>query len=36
MAATCIGASTPDDARAAVLEICRKAGARTVTKGKSP
>lgn len=27
--------STPDDARAAVLEICRKAGARTVTKGKS-
>ena len=27
--------STADDARAAVLEICRKAGARTVTKGKS-
>ncbi|WP_431266788.1 LutB/LldF family L-lactate oxidation iron-sulfur protein [Dankookia sp. P2] len=27
--------STPDDARAAVLEICRKAGAKTVTKGKS-
>ena len=27
--------STPDDARAVVLEICRKAGARTVTKGKS-
>ena len=27
--------STADDARAAVLEICRKAGAKTVTKGKS-
>ena len=27
--------STADDARAAVLEICREAGARTVTKGKS-
>jgi L-lactate dehydrogenase complex protein LldF len=27
--------STADDARAAVLEICRKAEARTVTKGKS-
>jgi L-lactate dehydrogenase complex protein LldF len=27
--------STAEDARAAVLEICRKAGARTVTKGKS-
>ena len=27
--------STPDDARARVLEICRAAGARTVTKGKS-
>jgi L-lactate dehydrogenase complex protein LldF len=27
--------STPDDARAAVLKICRDAGARTVTKGKS-
>src|SRR3954447_22413817 len=27
--------STPDDARAVVLEICRKAGAKTVTKGKS-
>ncbi len=27
--------STADEARAAVLEICRKAGARTVTKGKS-
>jgi L-lactate dehydrogenase complex protein LldF len=27
--------STADDARAAVLEICRRAGARTVTKGKS-
>jgi L-lactate dehydrogenase complex protein LldF len=27
--------STPDDARAAVLRICRAAGARTVTKGKS-
>src|SRR3978361_1876817 len=27
--------STPDDARAAVLAICQKAGARTVTKGKS-
>ncbi len=27
--------STADDARATVLEICRKAGARTVTKGKS-
>ncbi len=27
--------STADDARGAVLEICRKAGARTVTKGKS-
>jgi L-lactate dehydrogenase complex protein LldF len=27
--------STADDARAAVLDICRKAGARTVTKGKS-
>jgi L-lactate dehydrogenase complex protein LldF len=26
---------TADDARAAVLAICRKAGARTVTKGKS-
>ncbi|PHK93165.1 (Fe-S)-binding protein [Pseudoroseomonas rhizosphaerae] len=26
---------TADEARAAVLEICRKAGARTVTKGKS-
>lgn len=26
---------TAEDARAAVLEICRKAGARTVTKGKS-
>ncbi len=28
-------ASTPEEARAAVLEICRNAGARTVTKGKS-
>jgi L-lactate dehydrogenase complex protein LldF len=28
-------ASTADDARAAVLDICQKAGARTVTKGKS-
>ena len=27
--------ATADDARAAVLEICRRAGARTVTKGKS-
>ena len=27
--------STADDARATVLDICRKAGARTVTKGKS-
>ena len=27
--------STPDEARAEVLEICRRAGARTVTKGKS-
>jgi len=27
--------STADEARAAVLDICRKAGARTVTKGKS-
>jgi L-lactate dehydrogenase complex protein LldF len=27
--------ATADDARAAVLDICRKAGARTVTKGKS-
>ncbi len=27
--------STPDEARAAVLEICQRAGARTVTKGKS-
>ncbi len=27
--------STADEARAAVLAICRKAGARTVTKGKS-
>jgi L-lactate dehydrogenase complex protein LldF len=27
--------STADDARAAVLRICRAAGARTVTKGKS-
>jgi L-lactate dehydrogenase complex protein LldF len=27
--------STADEARAAVLEICRKANARTVTKGKS-
>jgi L-lactate dehydrogenase complex protein LldF len=27
--------STADDARAAVLGICQKAGARTVTKGKS-
>jgi L-lactate dehydrogenase complex protein LldF len=27
--------STADDARAAVLAICQKAGARTVTKGKS-
>jgi L-lactate dehydrogenase complex protein LldF len=27
--------STSDDARARVLEICRAAGARTVTKGKS-
>jgi L-lactate dehydrogenase complex protein LldF len=26
---------TADDARAAILEICRNAGARTVTKGKS-
>ncbi|WP_137179007.1 LutB/LldF family L-lactate oxidation iron-sulfur protein [Roseomonas sp. AR75] len=26
---------TAEDARAAVLEICRKAGAKTVTKGKS-
>ncbi|HEX7388916.1 MAG TPA: LutB/LldF family L-lactate oxidation iron-sulfur protein [Acidiphilium sp.] len=26
---------TPEDARAAVLDICRKAGARTATKGKS-
>lgn len=28
-------ASTADDARNAVLEICQKAGAKTVTKGKS-
>jgi L-lactate dehydrogenase complex protein LldF len=28
-------AQTPDDARAAVLEICRKASAKMVTKGKS-
>jgi len=28
-------AETAEDARAIVLEICRKAGARTVTKGKS-
>ncbi len=28
-------AATAEDARAAVLEICRRAGARTVTKGKS-
>lgn len=28
-------ASSADDARAAVLAICQKAGARTVTKGKS-
>lgn len=28
-------AATADDARAAILDICRKAGARTVTKGKS-
>ncbi len=27
--------STAEDARATVLDICRKAGARTVTKGKS-
>ena len=27
--------STAEDARAAVLVICRKAGAKTVTKGKS-
>jgi L-lactate dehydrogenase complex protein LldF len=27
--------ATADDARAAVLDICRKAGAKTVTKGKS-
>ncbi len=27
--------ATAEDARAAVLDICRKAGARTVTKGKS-
>ncbi len=27
--------STSDEARAAVLDICRRAGARTVTKGKS-
>ncbi len=27
--------STPDDARAAVLAICQRVGARTVTKGKS-
>jgi L-lactate dehydrogenase complex protein LldF len=27
--------STAEDARAAVLEICRRAGAKTVTKGKS-
>jgi L-lactate dehydrogenase complex protein LldF len=27
--------STADEARAAVLEICQRAGARTVTKGKS-
>jgi L-lactate dehydrogenase complex protein LldF len=27
--------ATADDARAAVLEICRRAGAKTVTKGKS-
>jgi L-lactate dehydrogenase complex protein LldF len=27
--------ATADEARAAVLEICQKAGARTVTKGKS-
>jgi len=27
--------STPDEARAAVLAICRRVGARTVTKGKS-
>ncbi|MCF3946131.1 lactate utilization protein [Acidiphilium sp. AL] len=26
---------TPEDARTAVLDICRKAGAKTVTKGKS-
>jgi L-lactate dehydrogenase complex protein LldF len=28
-------ARSPDEARAAVLEICRAAGAKTVTKGKS-
>ncbi len=28
-------AETPEDARAAVLDICRKAGAKLVTKGKS-
>jgi len=27
--------STADEARAAILDICRRAGARTVTKGKS-
>jgi len=28
-------AVTPDEARAAILDICRKAGAKTVTKGKT-
>ena len=31
----CIGARPADDARAAVLAICQRVGARTVTKGKS-
>ena len=34
-AASCIGRADAEAARDAVLEICRAAGARTVTKGKS-
>ena len=34
-AATCIGRATPAEAREIILDICRGAGAKTVTKGKS-
>ena len=34
-AARCIVRATAEDARASMLDICREAGAKTVTKGKS-